>query len=293
MRIVLATLLVLAASVHAEPALRLSTAGDACSTDAVRARVVELLGRDPFSADARRELAIDLASEDGVAATVVVTELDGTLAGPRTLHAADCAQLESALAIVIAAVVRSLPPERPVVVAPEPAPELFVDRPAPARHRATTIEALAGFGIGARTEGVAGLRVRHGRGSLAIQARHGGAEEVAIAPGESSIAVTSFAFDAVPCAHAGAAFACGILTAGWHGGSAQGLTDLSAARLPLVGVGARIGAEYHLTDHTGIAFHADLRALVTETRFQVDRMTVWTSSRFDGSGGIDLFAQFP
>lgn len=283
------------AQAQAQGRARLIVRGDSCALDQLATHVTALLGRDPFALEARAVVRVEIRqASEGVAAEVTLVDASGVRTGPRSLAAADCDQLAAELPIVIATVMRSLPEPVPPV-----AQEIDVDHVEetatrqPRPRAGTSLAILAGVSLGERTEEVAGVRVRRGRGSLLLQARRANAEEVVVMPGASSIAVAQAALDLVPCAHASVVFACGLVSAGWLSGTSHGLVHVDRARLPLVAAGARIGAEYHLTDHIGFAVRTELRVLVTGAAFQVDRMTVWTSPGLEVAAGIDVFAQIP
>src|SRR5690348_8256067 len=99
-----------AARVHAEPMVRVDTRGEGCEPERALLRVREILGRDVVDSAAQRSLVIHISdAKESATADVTLVEKDGTERGPRTLRATSCRELEDALAVVIATMLRSLP----------------------------------------------------------------------------------------------------------------------------------------------------------------------------------------
>jgi len=96
-----------------------------------------------------------------------------------------------------------------------------------------------------------------------------------------------------PCVHAGELAACATATVGVIRGTSEHLADAHDATSPLVAGGARIAWEHGLVGAVALRLHADLDVRLTTTHFDVDRMPVWTSSRFEGLAGIGLIVRIP
>jgi hypothetical protein len=208
----LALIAVLAASTNASAGARLAFVGDACTQDALRARVVELTERDPFVAEEPSGATVVVrvwAAERGVTADVWRVDATGHASGRRALAAESCDALASALAVVVAMALDA-PDAAPPVVAPSREPEVEVDEEAPSPERATSLDVIAGAGASSARDpvGVAGARLRRRDRSLGIELElvapdtfHAGSGQVRIARDDVAL---------VPCWHVGPGALCGL-----------------------------------------------------------------------------------
>jgi hypothetical protein len=302
-----------------------------CELAAVKRRIAELLGVDPFVPDAAVVVLVSVERRGtGYEARLDVTGASGDEGETRVLSARSCAELKASLAVVIALVLRShgsAPPPagepgeadgpdpgaaEPVRdEAPDPPPpvartrttratgaDLIVERPAPRRAErpapfALLVAGAAGHAGGWQTELRAGARVRSRRHSLALELHLRPDEEIAVADSTGGIAVRTTALSVTPCAHLGHLAACGLAMGGWVRGSGRDLVDARTARHPLAALGGLIAWEQGLGAGIAARLFADIRGNLTRTRFAVDHMAVWSSPRVEAWLGLGLLTEIP
>ena len=302
-----------ASAVSAAPrTAQLSFAGDTCSEEALVSRVHDLVGRDPFAADA--PLQIDVHVDAGPRATVSIAGR-----GQRELGATTCGELMDALALVIAIDLSGDQPTTPVIEPttpviesrPDPSPAAEAVRPE-SEHRPTSrvrmesslsrvtaaasaqeapqIVSLVG-GLAASTRGTpsGSFGARLGRGWWSIEGVVGtGAPEK-----HAMIDVVRGGVAVAACVHVGPASACPMASAGWVVGRGHDLVRAETATTPAADAGMRLAVERDLTRGFGLRARIDGTVSLTSTTFTVDDSMVWESPRGELVFGIDMLAQIP
>lgn len=283
--VVLAAVATAASVASAEPrTVRLSYAGDACSSEALVERVRELVGRDPFAEQAALTIAVRV--EAGPLATVTIAGR-----GQRELAASSCAELIDALALVIAIdVAGEQPVERPAAavaqVDPE-RPQITVSVPRPAEARVLSLV----VGFAASTEGTrsGAVGARLARDWWSLEGGFGlGTPET-----YPMIDVVRGGVTVAACAHAGPAAACPTASAGWVTGRGRDLVRADTVSTPAATVGMRLSVEHGLFGGVGVRARIDGAVSVTSTTFTVDDRLVWESPRGELALGIDVLARIP
>jgi len=264
----------------------------ACSSDDVRSRARELLGRDAFATT-----KIDLAA-DGREGHITLD--DGAT---RTVSAQDCAGLVEAMALVLVMTAHgdeapdpapAAAPEPPMV-APEPLVRWARAVPPPPRGVNETAFIVRG-GVGMTAGDLDGLgavaaRVRRAGRSLELQASMQTTDDVTIGSGHVTVGLT--AFTAAGCVYPRAFAVCATATAGWWTGRGEQLVDASTRRLPFLAVGARAGWERAVSDRVSLGIELGFDVPTRKSRFLVDQMPIWTSPRFAATGGVAAIVQIP
>jgi hypothetical protein len=303
MRLAMAlTALLAAGTAAAEPRVaRLEDAGTACSLDGLEADVEALIGRDPFDDAAGSAIRIETeVVGEGVVARLAIGDEQ-----VRTLEGADCEELVESLAIVVVLVLRAEAPEpepepEPLPEPkrePEPEPRLAVaasvevsPSPAPIALDVIAGGAAAGSGAGMAPELALGLRVSRGRARVGVELSLRAPDE--LAAGDGRVVVTTARATVLACFR-GNIDLCAVGSGGVVRGSASGVVDARAASTPLAACGLRASWERPLTGRFALRVHAEARAALTTSRFLVDEMPVWTSSRVEAGAGLSLVAHIP
>lgn len=165
------------------------------------------------------------------------------------------------------------------------------------RARPTTFALVAGGAGGLSSRGMAagvmiGARVQRGSASLGVELRADAPEQVSVGS-LGQIDVVRAQLTVAPCLHATAFAGCMVASVGAFRGAGDGLVAARSAYAPVVAGGLRLAWEHAFTPRLGVRMHFDVDALATTTRFDVDRMTVWASPRFEAGTGIGIVAHFP
>jgi hypothetical protein len=269
---IVAAALLAAAPASARPARLIATG----SCTGVRDAVTTLAGRDPF--DGAATLAIAVAAEP-THATIVVG------GARRELTGESCAAIVDAVALAIVIVLA----EPVVAPAMDVEPEAPPEQPAPAPPIGREVAIVVGARSTRSLE--VGGRLSGERGSLALVLAVGGGEAREV--GSGRIAISRGDVELSPCLRLARAAICAALAAGWIAGDGTGFPQNSTAVTPYAGLGLRAGWEQPLARWLAVAAYVEGRAALTSTRFFVDAMPAWTSSRLEGWAGIDLIAHLP
>lgn len=285
---VLLAIAVTAATASADPR-RLEIAGDACDATTLAGQVVEL-GAEPFDASASASVRVEI--EPPFIARVSFDDGAGHVIGPRVIDAADCTELVTSIALVIATT-----PAPAHVNSPAPTPrDDRLDRSAalgpPRVERWDAIVGGAGNLDAAGVGGRLAIGARWRISALSIGAELRGALPEAHSLEIGRIDIYRGELAVVPCLHRGELAACGLALAGLYRGSGIGLRSERVAVAPLVALGLRAAWEHDVTARLAVRAYLEADALVTITRFDVGAMTVWTSPRIEASLGISLLVRF-
>ena len=235
-------------------------AGDHCELAGLSARVAEL--------DARLDSSIHIDT------TVEADHASARLhlpSGTRELSATNCDELEQAIALVIAMVAQ---------------PRVAVEQPIETELVAGGLGSVGGDG-----RVIVGARWRRGDASIGAELhvdRPG-----AVSLGMSEIGIWSGSLEMSPCLALGPVETCATASAGVFHGSGLRLADASTAFSPRVDAGARLQWQHAVTARFGIQLRADVDAILTTTRFDIDHMPVWTNRRFEAWTGGGVVAHFP
>jgi hypothetical protein len=284
----------------ADPAVRLVSDGDACDVTSVAERVRGLVGQRAVEEDGAGIVKIRLDRHGSeVFADVTFDDADGRQRGPRRVAATSCDALLDSIALVIALGMPqtdpSPSPEPPAAVPEVREPEVPLEvRVAPIMRDKSASEAavIAGVSTNGSQQAVTfGLRWRHDQTSIALEASILSPEERLVgALGRVHISTTNVF--AVACRHGGDLSLCGALGIGATRGSATGLYDGHDAVTPNVSIGARVRWEHGLWGGFHGRLEVGVDANAVRNRFDVDHMSVWSTSRFEGWAGAAMIARF-
>jgi hypothetical protein len=313
-----------AAAAHAAPqtsvALEYDVGADGggCpSADEFAANVARQLGYDPFSADADRRVAVQIArKETGFDGRIRWTDADGRWVGDRhlTSRSPECRGIGASLAFSVAVQIQLLavlaapaaapappqpaatppPPEprpeivAPVIVVPPPPP------PAPAEQVTLSVglgPALA-LGVAPRATGLARLFVS---GRLARLSLEVGLDASWPATRQqvdgSGFALDRFAAGAAGCGHAGALAGCFTVTAGVLQARGTGVDAPATARGWFSQVGARIAATRELGRFFASA-RVDGLVMLSPWTVTLNDIPAWTTPRVAALIAADLGVSF-
>jgi hypothetical protein len=286
----------------------------------VHARIVADLGYDPFPATAdpseQVSLSIDL-SGSSLVARITRTDANGTPRGKKelTARAGECAELASAAAFDIAFAIDPLharedaPPAPPAPPPPPPSPSPerttppppVAEKPAPPPpepgpqiHLRVGLAALGAVGSEPAPNGAAsalvGLRV--GMWSLDLEGRGDLAATREISGG-GAIHASILSASLVPCAAFRLLRGCLVGSLGVLHGSSDGINASSQADSLWSAIGARVAAEIPLGSFFQLRPFAEIDALLTRTRLNVDDQPVWTTPPLAASLGVGVVAEIP
>lgn len=302
-------LIVAAVSAHASPSLRLVTDGDVCDFSPLAAGVEALAGDRLFHEHGSVSVVVHVdGSATSPSADVTFETSDGSARGPRHLDAANCQALLDAVALVIAiGVPEDAPDEAPHVQAPARAiePQRTLSLPLELRERGevdddsapSKLAVTGGAALGVSSNGVAhqivvGVRWREPHTSLGLELRIEPSEDRAVVPA-GRVEVSRTLASTRLCRHLGDLALCGAASVGVIRGTGNELFDARQAVSVTAGVGARVAWERELWRGVGASVEVGGDAFPRTSRFDVDHMPVWTSSRFEAQVGTGLFAHFP
>jgi hypothetical protein len=274
---------------------------------ALRDAVLDLLGYDPFRADAKEDIdARVVRGPGGLEAAIDLLDESGRSRGVRRLlsRRQDCAQLASALALALAIAVDPLMADR-VSAGLEPAP-LPADRPAPVAKQsqpppdrvAPTVRRLGFLAhgtLGAAPGPAPGFDLiadlRRGRFSVSIDARVDLPASKDVPGGTISgwLATGSL----VGCVHHHFVAGCALLGAGALRVDGHDLENARGATEPLAVAGARAALEIPLSQSLAAMVHADLYGTLIETAVLVGGQEAWKTPPVSGAAGAGLLAVFP
>lgn len=257
--------------------------------DALRGRVAELLGRDPFAPDAARRMRVAVASE-GAGLRADLRLLDGvTPVGERTLRVPvrDCGELYGAVAlnlVLLAEPARALalPAEPPTAPAPpRPPGPPDVDR---------GLEAWLGLGLGlgavpfpTSAFGI-GLAWRADRFTAGLELHYqppttrdfrGGAVRADLLAG----AVTG-------CLRWRRFAGCGLVLVGDQRAGSEGFERTDEVRTPFAAAGARGAVEWTPGPAWRLRVQGDLWGALSQTTLRIDGDVAWSSPPV--GGGVSL-----
>lgn len=287
---------------------RLVYRGSACSTAhgtaRLKAQVAELLGRNPFTADAALVIEVTVEADDGVGveagrAHAMIATSD-VLAGTRRLEAASCPELLDAAAFVISMMLdtpasrRALDSGEAEPPSPglrhEPGAESLVRPAAPGQIH---YDAILGGTASDRLwpQAYAGVRARLGRVSGGLELAVDVPDSFAAGVGRVSIlrAIATLS----PCVHHGPVAGCIMLSAGVVRGRGDGYMESASAVLPMAVAGGRLTWERPITGRLQLHVRGEAAGFLTRNRFLVDDEVVWSAPRIEGRLGIGVAAQFP
>jgi hypothetical protein len=272
-----------------EQSAQLVYRGAVCSTAHgaahLKAQIAELVGRNPFTAEASLVIEVTVEANDGVGsmagrvrATIFAS---GALAGTRRLEAAGCAELLDAVAFVISMMLDT------------PAAARALDSGEAEAPRHIYYDAILGGTTSDRLwpQAYAGVRARLGRLS-------GGLELAADVPdsfaaGIGRVTVQRAVATLAPCVHHGPVAGCIMLSAGVVRGSGDGYMASASAVLPMAVAGGRLTWEWPITDRLQLHIRGEAGGFLTKNRFLIDDEVVWSAPRIEGRLGIGVVAQFP
>jgi hypothetical protein len=317
MRIGFATLAMIATSTvaRAQPTI-ITIRGDACDLSALEADLAEALASRSVG-DSR--VSVVTHSGPTLSAEVLFVDASAQAYGPRVVAASTCDDLFDAIALVIVMAIPE-PVHKPSVPSPPKvedaappqtsilpsgdshAPLPTIDSVSITRSAPTdTTAALAFDGYlggsstvtsrGINEHLVLGARLQRGGGSVVVQARIDAPEEARVTT-SGKVTVTQGDLSVAPCVHFGSVAGCGSISAGFVHGSGETLNAARNATTPIFATGMRFGWERFVTSRLAVRLQVDGRVLLTTTRFDVDYMPVWQTSRFEGSAGVGLLARF-
>lgn len=311
-RWIAALLLIMAtASAHAGPSLRLVTDGDVCDLSPLATGVEALVGSRVFDERGSASVVVHLdGSAMSPSADVTFDAGDGSARGPRHLEAASCDALLDAIALVIAiGVPEDAPGGAPHVQARARAiePQRNVDSSSRLELRdhvdldgdtvASKLAVTGGAALGVSSNGIArqiviGVRWREPRTSLGLELRIEPSEDRAVVPA-GRVEVSRTLASTRLCRHLGDLALCGAASVGVIRGTGTELFDARQAVSVTAAVGARVAWERELWCGMGARIEVGGDVFPRTSRFDVDHMPVWTSSRFEAQVGTGLFAHFP
>jgi hypothetical protein len=288
--------------------VQLEIVGDACTLDTLEAEVTQLVSPRLSTSSPTRLRVEALRDSTGFVANIWFPDRVDGQRGPRVVSAATCAQLVESVALVIAIALpeAAAEAERPNLATEEP--------PASAEPSATSIETAlvqtvalpaaretafdlyvaggSGFSAkGLRGQLLIGTRARRGAGSLGVQLRADAPEERPVTE-LGRVRVLRSELSVSPCLHLGSIAGCGVASVGAFHGSGIGLHAARSAFAPLISTGLRVTWEHDLAGPVAVRAYIETEAVLTSTQFEVDYMPVWTSGRFEGSGGLGVIARF-
>jgi hypothetical protein len=153
---------------------------------------------------------------------------------------------------------------------------------------------LAGAGVTTTEETdeqlIVGIRWRRAAQSLTGELRANAPADRHVGMGQIHIWRSEVSLS--PCLHVGGFGGCLVASLGTIRGSATGLTAGRSAFTPLVSGGLRVTWEHAVASRVVLRLHADLVAIATTTRFDVDHMPVWSSQPVEASAGIGFLMRF-
>jgi hypothetical protein len=282
--------------------------------DAMRRAVATRFGYDPFFAWAKQTLVQIWRGGNRYRSRVQVVDAEGVARGNRELSSDRdaCADLFDATALAISIALDASARTEPEAAAPPPPPETppvqaapppALPEPAPELQNTAAPPALAPRGFA----GVDVIGSNHTAPSLAV----GGEAFVGLrarslsaalegrvdAPASGNLGggrITSWlvAASLVPCVHVGSVSACALASLGQVRASSSHVSAPSQGTALFTVVGARVGAEFALSEAIALRVHADL--LIDPDRpTLVLNQTPWTAPVFAETLGAGLFVRFP
>ena len=263
-----------------------------CALDGVR---VELDALPRIARDGDVQIATTIEGERVLGSVTIGDDV-------RAVSARDCRELAKSIALIIVMSLRDAEPVSSVTSAVEPprdVPALRVEEPERvvvrvARATRPAFAALVG-GTGdlhGQPSLLAGVRARHGRYSLGLEAQAEGTTRVAVEDG-GQISVSRKYATLAPCVHVAQAAFCGVMAAGALRGRASELADAASVTRALVQVGGRAEWSYPIAARIGLRVHVDAVQALTRAEFLVDQMPVWTSDSRELRLGGAVVAHFP
>jgi hypothetical protein len=298
---------------------------------AIQAGVAARLGYEPFGERGGDLVRATIHKTGrGLEARIEMLDEGGGLKAERTLlsHQRDCAELASSveLAISIAIDPFRLDTAPPATERREPAPEATslsgtgpsaasaqggpvagpsvasvaqepVAPSTPGRPLSGRVEAglLGAMGTApAAAPGFsAGVGIRRGDVSLALEGRADLSASTSLPIGGTSASTSLLLASLLPCAHFRMLATCALVSAGALRAAGHGLRDARTVTLPYLAAGARLAIAIPLTTRLSLAIHGDLTTPLIETRVEVDGAAVWTSPVLAFALGAGMAAHFP
>lgn len=291
-----------------------SIATEPCPADvSLRESMAARLGYDPFVADGRHRLLVQLGGSRGrLRALVTLTEPDGAALGRRALRAprGRCAELFATVALAASLAVESFgpppgPPPRagPLVgqrrpgrqerrpsrrpLAPTPDEPLAPDQP---WRLELGVWSDAGFGRAPDVSAAVALRVGGHRGPLVLRLALAAGPPVTqrLAAG-GELRISNLEARGSACWRGfGFLDLCGLVTGGAILGESSGLASDTAAWRPTLGLGVEVTAAWAIWDQLDLALEVAGVARPIATAFRVDGVVAWETSVFTArvGGGV-------
>lgn len=287
LRAVVVAALVMARTAAAAPSVEIT--GTSC--DEVRGELASVLHPGATgSVDARVRVAID-GDASGLRAELTFEDRDGRIRGPRIVHAIDCADLASSVAVVVAMALEDLAAV-PVRSVERDIADVDIEVPAPPPKQRTA-ELVGGIAIaGGDRQVILGGRTMRGVGSLAVELHVDETIETRMMDGRG-VDAARLEVTASPCLHLVGFGACAVASAGVvRGSAAPGLYQTRTVYGPVLGGGLRATYERWLRDRIGLRLHVEGRAFATSMTLRVDYEPVWKSKRFEAATGIAVLVRF-
>jgi hypothetical protein len=314
--LLLALVLCACASTRATDPLRLryainERAKDCPDAEDLQVAVSDTLGYDPWEAEARRTVMVNLtATGDGLTAVIELHHADGAVVGRRVLHAAlnECQELGSAVALAIGMAIDPLrassqpkpepEPEPKPKPKPKPKPESIVSKPAAGQAKRPQIDLGVGglVAAGAAPGITGGLQVlaalRWQRFSLGLAGRYDFPAYEDIPGGRISARLAGGS--ALACGHNRKLFACGGITAAALVGEGHDLDDATAVTLPYIGASIGAGALIRMISRFSLRPYAELLFPLSRATLEdsTTKMDYWTTPGVSGSVGLSVMATF-
>lgn len=296
--------------------LRRGAGAEACpSQQDFESKVASRLGYSPFDATAAAQVVVEFSKAGrALRAQLTSTSSSGSVA-QRQLEDGDpsCGPLAAAMVLAVAVAVDPHPllpgPAPEPAPAPEPqppAPALAAPTPAvapvatPAAESPTAIAwefgAGGGVAIGIAPTGVSGAVLLHasgaiGRGSLGLELR---LDLPSTRPaGTGSVTSTLVLGTLLPCVGIDRFQVCAQVSAGALGASSSGLVGATSLSAPMVLVGGRVSAAFHLLRWLTVTPWVDVLGALTRVALVVDGAPVWVTPPASGLAGLRLSIPWP
>jgi hypothetical protein len=275
------------------------------------ASVAAELGYDPFQADAKETLAVELRERDEeLVAHITLEDEAGAAAGERELtsRGGDCRELAAALALALAIAIdpvrasrqgESAPAEKepepqpdPIVVAPvvPVPPHADARRPRPGSPAAPQLAGGALIAAGSAPAPATGIWLQAGaRFSMLSLALEGQAHLPASrSVNGGSVSASLLLASALACFNVDPFFACAVGSGGALQGSGEGVTEPRKATTFFARAGARLGLDVPLDETLGLVVHAEVAGNLTRTTLELDGQEAWESPLVSGllAGGM-------
>ena len=136
-----------------------------------------------------------------------------------------------------------------------------------------------------------GTRVQRRAFSLGLQLRADAPEEQLVAD-VAGVRIVRTELSLSPCIHRGTLAGCFAAGIGAIRGEGIGLRAPRTAIASVATTALRLTWERRLRGPVSIRAALEAHVLLTAAQFEIDYMPVWTSERFEGSGGLGLIARF-